>query len=76
MLGELPASIRSAVTSVTAAGPDQVTLQLRSGVTILWGGAEDAAAKAQELTALMTTHARYYDVSSPATAVTGTTPSG
>ena len=76
VLGELPASIRSAVTSVTAAGPDQVTLQLRSGVTILWGGAEDAAAKAQELTVLMTTHARYYDVSSPATAVTGTTPSG
>ena len=76
VLGELPASIRSAVTSVTAAGPDQVTLQLRSGVTILWGGAEDAAAKAQELAALMTTRAHYYDVSSPATAVTGTTPSG
>jgi hypothetical protein len=49
---------------------------LRSGVTILWGGAEDAAAKAQELAALMTTHARYYDVRSPATAVTGATPSG
>ena len=74
MLGELPASVRSAVTSVSAAEPDQVTLQLRSGVTILWGGADEAAAKAQELTALMATHARYYDVSSPASAVTSTSP--
>ena len=70
VLGELPASLRSTVTSVTAPGPDQVTLQLRSGVTIVWGGADDAAAKAKELDVLMRTHARYYDVSSPATAVT------
>jgi hypothetical protein len=39
-------------------------------VTIVWGGADDAAAKAEELAALMPTHARYYDVSSPTTAVT------
>ena len=70
VLGELPASLRSSVTSVTVPGPDQVTLQLRSGVTIVWGGADDAVAKAKELAVLMQTHARYYDVSSPATAVT------
>jgi hypothetical protein len=40
-------------------------------VTILWGDADDAAAKAKELAILMQTHARSYDVSSPATAVTG-----
>ena len=56
--------------SVTAPSPDQVTLQLRSGVTVVWGGPGDAAAKARELAILMRTHARYYDVSSPATAVT------
>jgi cell division protein FtsQ len=71
VLAELPAPLRSTVTSVTVPGPDQVTLQLRSGVTIVWGGPADAAAKARALAILMrTTHARYYDVSSPATAVT------
>jgi cell division protein FtsQ len=72
VLGELPASVRSAVTSLAAPAPDQVTLQLRSGVTIVWGSAGDAAAKAGELAVLMPTHARYYDVSSPGTAVTST----
>jgi cell division protein FtsQ len=71
VLGELPASLRSSVTSVTVPSPDQVTLSLSSGVTVLWGSADDAAAKARELAILMQTHARSYDVSSPATAVTG-----
>ena len=70
VVGELPASLRPSVTSVTAPSPDQVTLRLSSGVTILWGGADDAAAKAKELAVLMPNHSRYYDVSSPATAVT------
>jgi len=70
VLGELPRSIRPSVVSVTAPSPDQVTLQLASGVTIVWGAPDDAAAKARELTILMPTGARYYDVSAPATAVT------
>ena len=70
VLGGLPASLRSSVTSVIVPSPDQVTLNLRSGVAILWGSADDAAAKAKELAILMQTHARSYDVSSPATAVT------
>jgi cell division protein FtsQ len=70
VLGQLPAALRATVISVTAPGPDQVTLQLRSGVTVVWGGPDDAAAKARELAILMQTHSRYYDVSSPATAVT------
>ena len=70
VLGGLPASLRSSVTSVIVPSPDQVTLSLGSGVTILWGDAGDAAAKAKELAILMQTHARSYDVSSPATAVT------
>jgi cell division protein FtsQ len=70
VVDELPAALRSTVTSVTVPSPDQVTLQLRSGVTVVWGGPDDAAAKAKELAVLMQTHARYYDVSSPATAVT------
>jgi cell division protein FtsQ len=70
VVGELPASLRSSVTSVIVPSPDQVTLSLSGGVTIVWGGADDAAAKARELAILMQTHARSYDVSSPATAVT------
>ena len=70
VLSGLPASLRSSVTSVIVPSPDQVTLSLDSGVTIVWGGADDAAAKAKELAILMQTHARSYDVSSPATAVT------
>ena len=70
VLGTLPASLRPMVISVTVPSPDQVTLQLRGGVTVVWGGPDDAAAKAKELGILMRTHSRYYDVSSPATAVT------
>jgi len=70
VLSGLPASLRSSVTSVIVPSPDQVTLSLDSGVTVVWGGADDAAAKAKELAILMQTHARSYDVSSPATAVT------
>ena len=74
VLGQLPAALRPTVVSVTAPSPDQVTLQLRSGVTVVWGGPGDAAAKAEELAVLMRTHAHYYDVSSPAMAVTNLRP--
>ena len=70
VLGALPPWLRLSVTSVTVPGPDQVTLRLSSGVTVLWGSADDTAAKVRELAILMPTRARYYDVSSPATAVT------
>jgi cell division protein FtsQ len=70
VLGELPAQLRALVASVAAPGPDQVTLRLASGVTVLWGGADHAQAKAAELGLLMPTHASYYDVSAPGSAVT------
>jgi cell division protein FtsQ len=55
---------------VTAPSPDQVTLRLTHGVTVLWGGTGDARQKAEELGVLMPTHASYYDVSTPGSAVT------
>ncbi len=70
VLGELPARLRRSVASISAPSPDQVTLQLSNGITILWGAADDASAKAEELALLMPTHARYYDVSAPGTAMT------
>jgi len=70
VLAELPQSLRVTVLTVSAPSPEQVTLGLPSGVTVLWGGADRAGAKAQELAILMQTHARYYDVSAPGTALT------
>jgi cell division protein FtsQ len=66
----LPAPLRAEVRSVSAAGTS-VTLVLAGGVTVVWGGPGQAAQKAAELEALLGTHASYYDVSDPATAVTG-----
>ena len=72
VLGELPASLRRSVNSVTAPAPDQVTLGLAGGpagpgrrVTVLWGGTDRAAAKARELAVLMRSRLSYYDVSAP-----------
>jgi cell division protein FtsQ len=68
VLGELPASLRHSVVSVTAPAPDQVTLGLtiaRHRVTVVWGGTDRAAAKAGELAVLMRSRMSYYDVSAP-----------
>ena len=63
VLGELPATLRHSVTSVSAPEADQVTLHLAGGITVLWGDTGRAAVKARELTVLMRAHMRYYDVS-------------
>ena len=65
VLAELPAQVRRSVVSVTAPRPDQVTLKLAGGITVVWGDAGRAGAKARELTVLMRAHLRYYDVSAP-----------
>jgi len=65
VLRELPASVRRAVTSVTAPGLDQVTLRLAGGRTVLWGDTSRASDKARELAVLMRRHMHYFDVSAP-----------
>lgn len=70
VLGQLPPRLRSRVVSVSAAEASTVTLRLAGGITVLWGGVGGATQKAAELTVLLATHARYYDVSDPSTAVT------
>jgi cell division protein FtsQ len=71
VLHELPPQILRQVRSVTAPSPDAVTLGLRQGVTVLWGGTSRSAAKAAELKILMRTKASSYNLSDPDTAVTG-----
>ena len=70
VLQHLPSSVRKRIVSVSATAAGAVTLHLASGVTVLWGGAGQSARKAAELSVLLRTHARYYDVSDPGTAVT------
>jgi len=66
----LPAQLRDQVRSVSASA-SSVTLQLSGGVTVTWGGPAQMAQKAAELNLLLnSTHARFYNVSDPATAVT------
>jgi cell division protein FtsQ len=65
VLGELPAAVRHVVRSVSVREPDQVTLHLAGGTTVLWGDTSRAAVKARELTVLMRAHLRYCDVSGP-----------
>jgi len=69
VVDELPTQLRDQVRSVSATGAS-VTLRLVGGITVIWGGPGQAAQKAAELAMLLGTHARYYDVSDPATAVT------
>jgi cell division protein FtsQ len=71
VLGQLPPQVRGLVTTVTAASPEAVTLHLRGGITVVWGGTGRPAAKAAELSILMHSGASFYDLSDPATVVTG-----
>jgi cell division protein FtsQ len=70
VLARLPQHLRKLVVAVTAPSPAAVTIALRNGVTVIWGSPVKDALKAAEVTVLLRTHARYLDVSDPATAVT------
>jgi cell division protein FtsQ len=70
VLQQLPATLRAMIVSVSAPGADAVKFALRGGITVVWGSAGQTQAKVEELTVLLRTKARYYDVSDPATAVT------
>lgn len=76
VLSELPPWLRPAVVSMAATesagsdGSSQVTLRLRDGKTVLWGGTDRAVEKGRELAILIRDPARHYDVSAPGTVVT------
>lgn len=67
----LPDSLRSQVTVLSATTPNDVTLTLGDGRSVVWGGPADSAKKVQALEALMNARpdASGYDVSSPQAAV-------
>jgi cell division protein FtsQ len=64
----LPADLAGRVDTVRAASRDDVTLVLRSGRQVVWGSADDSAAKAAALRAALVSAARgarIIDVSAP-----------
>lgn len=69
----LPADVRGELTAVTATTLDDVTLTLSTGLTVVWGSADDSAEKARSLTATMVANpdAQTIDVSSPDVVVAG-----
>ena len=74
VLAELQPSLAKQVKRVrpetVASGAEQVTLNLRDGQSVQWGGTDNAAQKNRELTVLLPGGARYIDVSAPGTVVT------
>lgn len=74
LLAALPPEVRAETAEVSAATQDDVQMVLRSGVTVLWGGSQDAALKVKvflTLRALPENAAvTVYDVSSPTTPIT------
>ncbi|TDU86957.1 cell division protein FtsQ [Kribbella voronezhensis] len=66
----LPVALRAQVASISAASPDSITLNLGSGVKVVWGSSDDSARKAEVLSVLMKRQARTYDVSAPDLPVT------
>jgi cell division protein FtsQ len=64
-LAALGPPVRAQLEVVTAQTPDSVTLALRGGRTVLWGGTDEPAAKARVLAALLARSGTVYDVSTP-----------
>ncbi|WP_194419926.1 FtsQ-type POTRA domain-containing protein [Microbacterium abyssi] len=69
----VPADVRDGLVEVTASTVDDVTLRLGSGLTVVWGSAEESVEKARTLVAAMAANpgANKIDVSSPDVVVAG-----
>lgn len=69
----VPADLRAALTNVTATTPDDVTLTLSTGLTIVWGNSENSPTKREVLakTLLSVPGASSIDVTSPHAVVVG-----
>lgn len=66
VLADLPPPLRTPLRIVRAASPSSVTLVLRDGRQVLWGGVGDTDQKVQAAVALLRMPGRVFDVSRPA----------
>jgi cell division protein FtsQ len=73
VIRSLPADVRGALTGVRASTADDVTLTLNSGLTVVWGSADDSALKGITLARAIGANpqAKTIDVTSPHVAVIG-----
>ncbi|MGN7949583.1 FtsQ-type POTRA domain-containing protein [Microbacterium sp. 22215] len=69
----VPADLRAALTGVSATSADDVTLTLNTGLTVVWGSAEDSPLKGEVLskTLIRSPNASSIDVTSPHAVVVG-----
>ncbi|MBG0829519.1 FtsQ-type POTRA domain-containing protein [Planomonospora sp. ID67723] len=65
VVGALPEELSSRVAEVHAPSAETVSLRLRDGRSVVWGGSDRAADKARVLVTLLKRPADTYDVSSP-----------
>ncbi|MFC4059890.1 cell division protein FtsQ/DivIB [Planomonospora corallina] len=65
VIGALPEGLARRVAEVRATSAETVTLRLRDGRVVVWGGSDRPAEKAKILTTLLERPADTYDVSSP-----------
>ena len=70
----IPEDLRERVTRITAKSRDDVTLGMRGGATVRWGGVEDSDLKARVLAGLTAVKATNYDVSAPLLPTTSGSP--
>ena len=73
VISALPAALARRVQYLSVVTVDQITLVLRDGRQVLWGSAEESAAKAEVLVALLPEPAQTYDVSVPGQPTTSQT---
>jgi cell division protein FtsQ len=74
VISSLPAGLSRRVRHLEVVTVDQITLVLRDGRQVLWGSADESAAKAEVLVALLAEPARVYDVSVPGQPTTSQQP--
>ena len=65
VLDAVPPVVRSHLAAVRALSPEQVTLLLRDGRTVVWGGVDRGREKAAVVVPLLRLPGRVYDVSTP-----------
>jgi cell division protein FtsQ len=63
--GALTAGVARQVARISAATTESVTVTLRDGRTVFWGGLDRDSDKAKLLTALLAQPGRYFDISDP-----------
>ncbi|UQX87186.1 FtsQ-type POTRA domain-containing protein [Jatrophihabitans telluris] len=67
--GALNGPVRSSVARISALSAEAVTLVLRDGRTVLWGGMDGNADKARLLPALLGRPGSYFDISDPSSVI-------